>query len=131
VKVPTLTRARLVLAVAVLIAIGSAASLSWAFTEQIALSRQLRAEELRWEQALRDAQRRHEVLLELEKRVRTDAFVEDWARERLVWVREGETTVVYVDPLPAVDMPEHEVAAPVTVEEKPLWIEIWELVTGG
>ena len=131
-KVPTLTRAHLVIAVAIMFALGSAAGLSWAFAEQIAHSRELRVEELQLVRDLETAQAYYSELLELEQRVQTDAFVEDCARSSLVWVREGETAVVFVDPPPATDLPTQPSVEDVVVvlEEKPLWVEVWELIAG-
>jgi len=130
VKVPTLTRAHLAMAVAIMFAVGSAAGLSWAFTAQLVHSRELRVEELLLEQAVAAAKERHQQLLELEQLVQTDAFVEDWARESLVWVREGETAIVFVDPLPAAEPSSQAVMDEVPLEEKPLLLEVWELIVG-
>jgi hypothetical protein len=130
VKVPALTRAHLAMAVAIMFAVGSAAGLSWAFTAQLAHSRELRVEELLLEQALADAKEQHEQLLELEQLVQTDAFVEDWARKSLVWVREGETTIVFVDPLPTPELPTQPVVDEVQLEDRPMLLELWELIVG-
>ena len=128
--VSTRTRARLAMVAAILFSLASAAGLSWAFTGQIAHSRELRAQEYELERAVAAAQERHLLLLEVEKRVMTDEFVVDWARESLVWVEEGETTIVFVDPPAAPQVaPEPIVEYPELVD-KPLWLEIFELIVG-
>jgi cell division protein FtsB len=118
------------MAVAILVALGSAAGLSWAFTEQLALSQKLRLEEARLERAVEAALERQQALLELEEYVLTDEFVEDWARESLRMVREGETTFVLVDPGPAVSPAPAAAVEEFELVQKPVWLQLWELLIG-
>lgn len=60
----------------------------------------------------------------------TEAEIERLAREKLGYVRPGETAYVVLDPPGTQDEP--EVPAPAPVTEEKTWVdEIWEFLTGA
>ena len=60
----------------------------------------------------------------------TDAEIEKLAREKLGYVRPGETAYVVLDP-PGSGVPAEETDEPLVADER-TWVErIWDFVTGG
>jgi cell division protein FtsB len=60
----------------------------------------------------------------------TDSEIERLAREKLGYVRPGETAYVVLDPPGAPEEPESTEAAPEPVEKT--WVdEVWEFITGA
>lgn len=60
----------------------------------------------------------------------TDAEIEKLAREKLGYVRPGETAYVVLDP-PGPGVPAEETDEPLVADER-TWVErIWDFVTGG
>jgi hypothetical protein len=130
VKYPVLNRAHLVATAAITIAVASIAGLSWAFSEQLALSRKLQMEEARLQRAVAAEQARYETLLELEEYVQSDKFVEDWARGGPRMKKAGERIVVSPSRVPE---PEPMVAEPVGGTVAPdgaVWHQVLELLFG-
>ena len=129
-KLPTLTRGHLAVAVAIAIAGGSIAGLSWAFSEKLALSRELRLQEERLELEVAAEEDRHEALLEQKKYVATDEYVEHWARTGPRMGRPGEVIVVLLNSNPEPEFPSPSPVGEVEMVEKPIWLELWELLVG-
>jgi cell division protein FtsB len=116
-----------VLAVAAVLIVGGVA---WGFGQQVALARQMRAEEVRLEQAVAEAQAHHDELVARLEYVRSDEYVERWARAKMKMARPGEVAVVVLKRAGtdvAVDVQPTSTLEP---EPQPLWLELWELVFG-
>jgi cell division protein FtsB len=118
------------LAVGVVIAIASAivGGLAWGFGQQLTLAREIRAEEAQLEQRVAIERGRHDDLVAQLEYVKSDEYVEHWARGKRKMARPGEVTVVVLtdsDGEPAVDAQPTPTAEPKT---QPFWIELWELV---
>ena len=61
----------------------------------------------------------------------TDEEIEKLAREKLGYIREGETAYVVLDP-PAEDSPPSPVAESAPTAPQKTWVDrLWEYVTGG
>ena len=61
----------------------------------------------------------------------TDAEIEKLAREKLGYVRPGETAYVVLDP-PGSGVPAGESAEPLVIDDDRTWVErIWDFVSGG
>ena len=129
-KFPTLTRAHLAATVAITITAASIAGLSWAFSEQMALSSQLQREEARLEAAMDAEQARYETLRELERFVQSDKFVEDWARSGQRMKKRGERIVVSASQAPGPEPTRPAPVEEVRVREKTIWQELLQLLFG-
>jgi len=127
-SLPRPKRGQLAVSVAIAIALAILGGLVWGFGQQLALARQMRAEETRLEQTLAAEQARHDDLVAQLEYVRSDEYVEHWARTEMKMARPGEVAVV----VPA-DMSEEPAfdAQPTPAPEpevQPFWVELWELV---
>lgn len=71
-------------------------SLAWGFVQQLARARKIVTEERRLEQKVAAAQARHDALLEQLEYIRSDEYVERWARTEMKLARSGEIVVVVV-----------------------------------
>ena len=131
-KVPTLTRGHLAAAVAIAFTAGSVAGLSWAFSEQIALSGHLREEEARLEAEVYAEETRNDHLADRLDFVQTDAFVEEWARGDLHMRKADERIVLLPRQAEAPERELEPAAPPEPVEsvQKTLLQEVWEMLAG-
>jgi len=122
------SRSRLVIGVALVIAITVVGVLAWGFGQQLALAQEMRAEEIRLEQAVAAKQARYDDLVAQLEYVKSDEYVEHWARTDPVMTKPGEVAIVLVtdaDEEPASDV---QPTPPAEPEERPFWVELWELV---
>lgn len=87
---------RLAVSVAVIIALTIVGAIVWGFSRQIMLARQMQGEERRLEEAVASEERRQEELLAQLEYVQSDAYVENWAREKAKMAKPGE--VVFFTP---------------------------------
>ena len=62
----------------------------WAFGQQLALARQIRAEELRLESAVAVKQDENDYLVAQAEYVKSDEYVEHWARKDMVMIKGDE-----------------------------------------
>ena len=125
-KLPKLDRSQLAVGVAAAISLMVVGGLVWGFGQQMARARQMRAEEIRLEQAVADEQVYHDDLVARLKYVQSDAYVEQWARKDAKMARPGEVVVVVSnesDTEPAVDT-----SSSVDPEPQPFWVKWWELI---
>jgi cell division protein FtsB len=117
--------------IALVVAIAVVGGLVWAFGQQLALSRQMLAEELRLENAVAAKQDENDYLVAQAEYVKSDEYVEHWARKDMVMTKRDEIAVVEsgdTDEEPASDA---QLAPPVEPEAQPFWVELWEFVFGS
>ena len=91
---PKPDRNQLAVGVAVIIALTIVGGLVWGFNQQVARARQMRVEEIRFEQAVAAKQIYHDDLVAQLEYVGSDGYVEQWAREDAKMTRPGEVVVV-------------------------------------
>ena len=123
-------RRQLAIVVGVVVAVAVAGLIAWGFAQQVALARQLKAEEARLEEAVATAQVRHGELVELSEYVQTDPYVEEWARGKVKMTKRGEVLTIP----PAVDEPAEsveEAPPPAEPEDRPFWAEWWASIFGS
>jgi cell division protein FtsB len=121
-------RSQLAVGVAVTIAMAIVGGLAWGFGQQLMLARQMRSEESNLERLVAAEQARHEELAAQLEYVRSDEYVEHWARAEAKMARAGEIAVIVLadsDEGPADDGQPAPTPEP---EAKPFWVEWWELV---
>ena len=68
--------------------------IGWDFSQRLTLTARLRQNEQELDQRLAQAQATRTALQEQKNRALTDAFVEDWVRRKMHYVRDGETLVI-------------------------------------
>jgi len=127
-SLPKPKRNQIALGVAVAIGLAIVGGLVWGFGQQLALARQIRAEEMRLERRVEAEQARNEDLVAELEYVQSDEYVERWAREERKMARPGEIAVVVVtdsDEAPAADAQPTPTPTP---EAQPFWVELWELI---
>ncbi len=108
--------------------------MSWGFGRQIVRARQMRLEETRLEQQVADAQTHYDELVARLEYVRSDEYVEQWARKDAKMARSGEIVVllsnsVRDDPATAAPLgatPPSDSKDDSTSQQ--FWVELWELV---
>ncbi len=126
-----LNRNRLALGLVVAVTFVIVGGLVWGFGQQLALARQMRAEEARLEQIVADERARHDDLIAKLAYIKSDEYVEHWARAEGKMARPGEVAVVVAvdwDEEPAIET----TPAPAPESEgRPFWVEWWELIFGG
>ena len=127
---PTLNRSHMVTSFSVIVIILLAGGISWAFARQIVLHSQMRVEEERLEAAVQTAMAQQGHLTATLEYVRSEQYVEQWAREDARMARPGEVIVIPLAPpaRPAVDLSEAEETP--SQEPEPLWMKIWEALFG-
>ncbi len=121
-------RNRLAVGIAAAVVTAIVGGIVWGFGQQVARARQMRAEELRLEQAVAAKQAYHDELAAQLEYVRSDEYVEQWAREDAKMARPGEVIVVVLD---ATDTEQEVDATPTPTPEpepKSFWVEFWELI---
>jgi hypothetical protein len=91
------------------------------FTVRLSYSRQLTAEEAKLQQQITAEQLRQTALHELEQHVKSDAYVEDWAR-RARLTKSGEVPVV---PVPTEPDRKSEVTPPTARTTNDIQSEWW------
>ena len=123
---------RVALGLATLITLPLALVLLWGLGQQLLLAHRMRVEERRLEALVAQAQARHDELLARLDYVRSDEYVEHWARAEAGMARPGEVAVVLLNegqragvsatptPMPTAESP----------ESRPWWKELWSLLTG-
>ncbi len=124
-------RTRLAIGIALIVALAIVGGLAWAFGQQLSLAQQMRAEEKRLEHWVATEQARNDDLAEQLEYVRSDEYVECWARTEARMVRPGEVAVV---PLANPVTEPVGGAQPTPVPEsktRPFWVALWELVFGS
>jgi cell division protein FtsB len=125
------SRSHFAAGVALIIVLAIVGGLMWGFGQQLALGRQMQAEEARLVQAVATEQASSDALAAQLEYVKTDEYVEHWARAEAKMARSGEVAVV-----PLVDAtaePETD-ALPTPAPEpeaRSFWSELWELVFGS
>lgn len=72
-------------------------SLAWGFAQQLIRARKILVEEMRLEQKVAAAQARHEALVKQLEYVRSEEYVERWARVEAKLARPGEIVVIVVE----------------------------------
>ncbi len=127
-SLPKPNRKQLAFGVIIIVALAIVAGLMWAFAQQLALARQIRAEQLQLEQAVATEKARNDELVAQLDYVRSDEYVEHWARAERKMAHPGEVVVIVVDE------PDGEAAADVQPtpatqpKARPFWVDLWELV---
>jgi cell division protein FtsB len=127
---PKLNRSQLATIVAVVAVLAAMGIIVWGFAQQLALARQLYAEEKRLGQAVATEQAHHEELVARLEYVKSDEYVEYWARTEARMAKPGEMAVVLVDNSDEEPVAETEPAPFPEPEERSFWTELWELVFG-
>lgn len=123
-------RSRLAVAVAVASAAAFLIGVAWGFGQQLSLGHQMRLEEQQLEYIVATEQARHEELVAELEYVRSDEYVERWAREEARMVRPGEVPVVVV-PEPSAEPSSDAQPTPTPQPPaRPFWVELWELIVG-
>ena len=139
------SRNQLAIGLAAALALAIVGGLVWGFGRQLALARQMREEQIRLEQAVAAEEACHKALVTRLQYVKSDEYVERWAREEAGMAKPGEVVVV---PLADADSGEDAgdgVGDGVGGEEptdnsqpeqtspsasRPVWVELWELIFG-
>ena len=117
--------------IALAIAVAVVGGLVWAFGQQLALARQIRAEELRLESAVAVKQDENDYLVAQAEYVKSDEYVEHWARKDMVMIRQDEIAVVVSDDTNEEPASDAQPPPPVEPEVQPFWVELWEFVFGS
>ncbi len=125
-----LNRSQLATIVAIIAVLAAVGIIVWGFAQQLALARQLYAEEKHLEQAVATEQAHHEELTARLEYVKSDEYVEYWARTEARMAKPGEMAVVLVDNSDEEPVAETEPAPSPEPEERSFWTELWELVFG-
>ena len=127
-RLPNLNRSQLAFGLAIVVALAIVGGIAWGFGQQLTLARQMQAEETRLEQTVAAEQAHHDELVVQLEHVRSDEYVEHWARAKLKMAKRGEVAVVVVtdaDEEPADDTQPIPTPKP---ESQPFWVELWELL---
>jgi len=103
----------------------------WGFGRQLVLARQMRAEEIRLEQAVAAEQSRHDELAAQLKYVKSDEYVERWARAEAKMAKPGEVVVVLTADADGESAVAPQPTPPPEPEARPFWVEWWGLVFGA
>ncbi|HEY72947.1 MAG: hypothetical protein DRJ03_26175 [Chloroflexi bacterium] len=126
---PKPNRDQLAFSVATVIVLAVMGALVWGFGRQLALARQMRAEEIRLEQAVAAEQARHDELTAQLEYVKSDEYVEHWARAEAKMAKPGEVVVVLAADTESVAAPQPTPSP--EPEARPFWVEWWELAFGA
>ena len=124
------SRKQVATAVGIVIAVVVVGGIAWAFAQQIVLAQQMQAEEQRLEQLVASEQARNDALLEELAYVRSDAYVEHWARAEAGMAKPGEVTMVLIEEPEGEASGEDERAESGKAEKRPFWAEWWDLFFG-
>ena len=123
-------RNRLAFGVAAVVAAAVVAAIVWGFARQLVLAHQMQVEEQRLEQAVAAEQARYDELVAQLEYVRSDEYVEHWARAEARMARPGETAVVVVAESGAEQPGEAQPTPPPPAQPEPFWVTLWELALG-
>ncbi len=123
-----LDRNQLAVGIAATVVAAIVVGIVWGFGQQVARARQMRAEEVRLEQAVAAKEAYHDELLVRLEYVRSDECVEQWAREDAKMVRPGEVAVVALDDVDTEAVADTTSAPTGEPESRSFWVELWELV---
>lgn len=127
-KLPKLDHSQLAVGVVAAFSLVVVGGLVWGFSQQVTRAQQMRAEEVRLEQAVAAEQVYHDDLAAHLKYVQSDAYVEQWARKDAKMARPGEVVVVVLDESgtePVINVPS---TSTVDSESQPFWVELRELL---
>jgi cell division protein FtsB len=127
-SLPKPKRGQLAVGVAIAIALAIMGGLVWGFGQQLALAQQMRAEEMRLEQTVAAEQARHDDLVAQLEYVRSDEYVEHWARAEMKMARPGEVAIVVPKNVSEELASEVQPTLTPEPEAQPFWVELWELV---
>lgn len=127
---PKPNRSQLAISVAAVVTLAVVAALVWGFGQQLALARQMRAEEAQLEQVVVAEQARHDSLVAQLEYVKSDEYVEHWARAEAKMAKPGEVTVVLSAEAGEEQAPDVQPTPSTEPEARPFWVEWWELVFG-
>jgi cell division protein FtsB len=129
-SLPKPNRSQVAVGVVVAVAVAVVGGLVWGFGQQLVLARQMRLEEKRLEQLVAAEQARHDELVARSEYVRSDEYVEHWARAEAKMTRPGEVAVVVLTDSsagPDVDVEPTPTPEP---ERQSFWARLRELVLG-
>jgi cell division protein FtsB len=104
--------ATIVAGVAILVVAGA---ITWGFSRQLVLARQMQQEEAQLKQEVKGEQNHHDDLADRLEYVQSDEYVEYWARTEARMTKIGEIVVVMItdaDEEPSADMQPAPTAAP-------------------
>jgi cell division protein FtsB len=129
-SLPKPNRSQVAVGVVVAVVVAVVGGLAWGFGQQLVLARQMRIEEKRLEQLVATEQARHDELVARSEYVRSDEYVEHWARAEAKMTRPGEVAVVVLTDSSA--GPDVDVEPTPTPEPKvqSLWAKLHELILG-
>jgi cell division protein FtsB len=128
-SLPTPSGGRIAIGIVLSIVVAIVGSVVWGFTQQIARARQMRTEEIRLEQTVTAEQAHHDDLVAQLDYVRSDEYVEKWAREDMRMAKSGEVVVIIADDAgaePPANPHPHPTPEP---EPKHFWEDLWDLFT--
>jgi cell division protein FtsB len=125
-------RSHFAVGVALIIALAVVGGLAWGFGQQLALARQMQAEEARLAQAVATEQASNDALAAQLEYAKSDEYVEYWARVEARMAKPGEVAVVPLVDATAEEPQADAPPAPATEPEaRSFWRELWELVFGS
>ena len=127
-SLPKPNRSQLAVGVAIAVAVAIVGGLVWGFGQQLALARQVRAEETWLEQRVADEQAHHDELTEQLAYVRSDEYVEHWARAEAKMARPGEVAVIVPEDLDEETASDVQPTPTPEPKAQPFWAELWELL---
>jgi len=128
---PKSNRSQLAISVAIVITFVVVVALVWGFGQQLALARQMRTEEIRLEHMVAAEQSRYDGLVAQLEYVKSDEYVEHWARAEAKMAKPGEVIVVLPTDAGEEQQPVGPQPAPIPEpEDWPFWVELWKLVFG-
>ena len=125
-------RRQLAKAVAIVAGMVVAAGVMWAFGQQFALLRRMQIEEARLDGVVAESRARHEELTSRLAYVRSDEYIEYWARVEARMARHGEVVIVPIatTPTPQPVEPAEQTEGEQEQAPVPLWNRAWEAVFG-
>ncbi len=127
---PKPNRSQFAFSVAAVIVIAVMGALVWGFGRQLALARRMRADEMRLEQAVAAEQSRHDELAAQLEYVKSDEYVEHWARAEAKMARQGEVVVVLASDADGESAVTSQPTPSPDQGARSSWIEWWGLVFG-
>lgn len=132
-KFPDIDRDELTIGVAAVVGVVVLGGVVWGFGRQITLIRQLRAEEKRLERVLKAERARHEELTAKLKRVKSDTYVEQWAREEAKMAKPGEVVIIMTSDTDggAGSLPHTQTEEPDRPEPQSFWAVWWRQIHGS
>ncbi len=128
---PTFTRRQVFVGAAVVIGLALLGGILWAFGRQIALAQQLRVEEKRMERLVATEQAQHEALTTRLAYVKSDEYVERWARVEAKMAQPGEVVVVSLSADDDEMLSEPEPQSVSAVRTSPFWVVWWRSIAGS